>query len=172
MSADVSILTVMFFQDDCWLMKTDSALTTHKTIGPLRYDNPHTTTPHNYRLTGKGLTGLLSPQSTWKTITVSLPKLQIVTGIDWWPYDLSWIPPSWHVDVSLDGHSYESALMVDQFQSNHSTGYLISAPWRRGRGDTGLLPLQTQYLRFAFDEAAPQDDLRQWAVEIRLQSSY
>jgi hypothetical protein len=58
---------------------------------------------------------------------------------------------------------------VDQFQSNQSTGFLISAPCGRGKGDTGLLPLQTNYLRFSFDEMFTQEAPYEWAIELRLQ---
>lgn len=171
MSTDEIILTVMFFQDDCWVMQSDKTLNSQQTVGPLLYDaSQKSLKKHNNHLAGKGVTGPLSPQLTWKMVTVQLEAVQVINSIDWWPCELDWIPPSWHVDVSLDGTHYERALAVDQFQSNQSTGYLISAPCQRGKGDTGLLPLQTNYLRFAFDEMMPQENPHEWAVEVRLQS--
>lgn len=170
MNTDEKILTVMFFQNDCWVMQSDETLTHPQTVGPLSYDATEKYfKKYDNCLAGKGVTGPLSPQLTWKTVTVQLDDVQIINSIDWWPSQLDWIPSSWHVDVSLDGDHYERALAVEQFQSNQSTGYLISAPCHRGKGDTGLLPLQTNYLRFAFDETMEQDS-REWAVEVRLKS--
>ncbi|MCB8942937.1 MAG: hypothetical protein H6658_04095 [Ardenticatenaceae bacterium] len=170
MSAAEVILTVMFFQNDCWLMQTDPVLSSPQMVGSFLYDAPTKTMPHDYRLTGKGVTGPLTSATGWKTVTIDLDKTQVITSIDWWPYEVTWIPTTWHVDVSLDGNNFERALAVDQFQTNLSTGYLINAPWRQGKGDTGLLPLQSRYLRFAFDETAYERCPGEWAVELKLKS--
>jgi len=169
MNGDKTILTVMFFQNDCWLMQSNDALTSTQTVGPLHYHFPAKAQHrHDYHLVGKGVTGPLSPQSTWKTVTIQLDTRQIVGSIDWWSCEKEWMPPSWHIDVSLDGIYYERALAVDQIQSNQSPGYLISAPCYRDNGDTGMLPLQTRFFRFAFDDTAENNNAYEWAVEICL----
>ena len=174
MSEDETILTVMFFQNDCWLMQTDRGLNQQQMVGSFLYEPTIEHAPHHnhdYHLVGKGVTGLLSPQLIWKTVTIQLDTVQVITSVDWWPYDVTWTPTTWHMDVSLDGCDYDRALAVDQFQTRQTTGYLINAPWRQGKGDTGLLPLYSRYLRFSFDETAFEQCPGEWAVELKLKSN-
>jgi hypothetical protein len=168
-----TILTAMFFENECWLMQTDKAFVKQQTCGPLPYEgstNFLLADDHDFRLAGKGVTGKLSAQAVWKHVTIHLDALQIIAGFDWWPYEPEWIPSAWHVDVSMDGDNYVRALSVDQFQSNLSAGYLISAPCHGSTGDTGLLPLRAKHLRFSFDESSQGQASGEWAIEIRLRS--
>ena len=179
------IWTTMFYANDYCVRVTDVDPSTihdgaNQMIGPMPYQYqpnlPKANTRLNIASYSYSQAGPLwgNTLSTWRQVTINLGQEYIVDWVDWWPNQTETcrIPYSWQMEVSLDGETFIPAFRVNQFKHFLGTAFKINALYAgQFTQVTSLVPLKTHFVRFQFHNAIRENNLDEWAVELRLTPS-
>lgn len=164
------ILTTMFFVDDyCTQIRVadeQKLLTSNSSLlGPTLYPQPLFEGQNSLKLLP------IDTAVTCRQVTIDLGQECIIDWLDWWPNqeEMSRIPQTWQVEVSLDGKNYFQVFAVDQLDYLWGTVLLIDTPCATQLGHVvSFIPVKTRFVRFYFDNATRKNFSDEWAIELRL----
>lgn len=106
----------------------------------------------------------------WKSATIDLGSLLLVSRVDVWFHDPTNVPTTWKVEVSADGSTYTEVFSTVSVRCRTETGPLNGAHWAYPacKHSAAFSPAAARYMRYSFDDNTLIDGLHGWEMEIEV----